>query len=79
MTYRGHVSKGVVVLDDVVVLPEGLNVRVEPMEAVQGEPLAEGIPTLYDRLQPFVGKAEGLPPDASVNHDYYLYGATKQE
>ena len=24
------------------------------------------MPTLYEWLEPFIGKAEGLPPDASV-------------
>ena len=30
MVYRGHVEKGVVVLDDSVTLPEGLEVKIEP-------------------------------------------------
>ena len=79
MTYRGHVSNGVVVLDDAVTLPEGLTVKVEPMEGDRDRPAAENIPTLYERLQPFVGKAKGLPPDASVNLDHYLYGTAKRE
>jgi hypothetical protein len=80
MTYRGHVSNGVVVLDDAVTLPEGLNVKVEPLETPE-TPLAadDDIPTLYERLKPFIGKAEGLPADASVNHDHYLYGTPKRE
>jgi hypothetical protein len=33
---------------------------------------------LYDSLEPFVGKAEGLPADLSVNLDHYLYGMPKR-
>ena len=80
MTYRGHVCNGVVVLDDAVTLPEGLGVKVEPMESPErpSEPDDDG-PTLYECLEPFVGKLEGLPPDASVNIDHYLYGLPKRE
>jgi hypothetical protein len=79
MTYRGHVNNGVVVLDDAVTLPEGLSVRVEPADSVPDEDDEENIPTLFERLAPFVGKLEGLPPDASVNVDHYLYGLPKRE
>jgi hypothetical protein len=79
MTYRGHVSNGVVVLDDAPALPEGMSVMVEPTESGNKGPATEDIPTLYDRLKPFIGKAVGLPPDASVNLDHYLYGTPKRE
>ena len=80
MTYRGHVSNGMVVLDDLVTLPEGLNVQIEPMETSE-TPLAAGdkAATLYECLAPLVGKLEGLPADASVNVDHYLYGLPKYE
>ena len=78
MTYLGHVSNGTIVLDDPVVLPDGMAVSIEPLEVVPDQ-LPEAIPTLYERLEPFIGKAEGLPPDASVNHDHYLYGTPKRE
>lgn len=35
--------------------------------------------TLAERLANVLGKATGLPPDASVNHDHYLYGVPKQQ
>ena len=79
MTYRGHVSNGVVVLDDAPALPEGLNVKVEPMESPETSPMADDELTLYERLKPLIGKLEGLPPDASVNIDHYLYGLPKRE
>jgi hypothetical protein len=28
---------------------------------------------LYDRLKPVIGAAKGLPPDAALNVDHYLY------
>ncbi|MCI0685497.1 MAG: hypothetical protein L0Y71_25630 [Gemmataceae bacterium] len=35
--------------------------------------------SLADRLRNVIGRAKHLPPDASVNHDHYLYGLPKQE
>jgi hypothetical protein len=79
MTYLGHVSNGVIVLEGSVTLPEGLGVKVEPIAVDQNEVADEDIPSFYERLKPLIGKAVGLPPDASVNHDHYLYGVPKQE
>lgn len=79
MIYRGHVRNGVVVLDDAVALPEGMGVMIEPIENDHEEPATDDIPTLYERLKPFIGKATGLPPDASVNIDHYLYGTPKRQ
>jgi len=78
MTYRGRVKDGVVVLDDSVKLPEGAEVRVDLLAASPGEATEQEIPTLYERLDPFIGKVHGLPPDASINLDHYLYGVPKQ-
>ena len=36
------------------------------------------IPTLYERLKPFIGTVEGMPEDASQNIDHYLYGHPKK-
>jgi hypothetical protein len=77
MVYRGHVENGVVRLDDSPTLPEGEEVEVRLLSPITPE--AEKIPSLYERLKDFVGKAEGLPPDASVNLDHYLYGLPKQQ
>ncbi len=80
MTYYGHVTNGVVVFDDGVTLPEGLSVKVEPQAPSETPSAADNaIPSLCERLEPFIGKAVGLPADASVNHDHYLYGTSKQE
>lgn len=35
--------------------------------------------SLLERLAKVKGKAPGLPADASINHDHYLYGAPKKQ
>ena len=63
----------------------GTEVEVRPARkrkpAAKGKrPKAKGQPrSLAERLANVVGKATGLPPDASVNHDHYLYGLPKRE
>jgi hypothetical protein len=82
MTYRGQVRNGAVILDDPTALPEGTEVSVRPLRQSNGQgkraAAAKRPRTLLDVLRPFVGKAKGLPPDMSVNHDHYLYGVPKQ-
>ena len=70
MTYRGRVKKGVVVLEGEAKMPEGTEVRVEPIEE---RPLMD-----------LVRVAEGLPDDpewptdGAAEHDHYLYGTAKR-
>jgi hypothetical protein len=78
MTYHGKVKNGVVVLDEAARLPEGAEVRVDLVNATGARPSEDESPTLYERLKPFIGAAKGLPPDASVNVDHYLYGLPKK-
>ena len=78
MIYRGHVRNGTVVLDEPVVLPEGIAVEVELLGATPEDTDDSGGPTWAEMLASVIGKAENLPPDASVNHDHYLYGAPKR-
>lgn len=69
MTYAGRVKNGVIVLDDPSAAPpEGASVRVE---LVADRPRA----TIAERLKNVIGKAEGLPSDASARIDDQLYGA----
>jgi len=72
MKYKGRVENGVIVLDDPASLAEGAEVRVE---VASGE---EQAPTLAERLASIIGTVDGLPEDAAVNHDHYLYGAPKR-
>ena len=79
MVYRGHIEKGVVVLDDAADLPDGLAVKVEPVGKVEEERvLDEDGLTLGQKLMKHAGKAVGLPPDLAANHDHYLYGTPKK-
>ena len=71
MTYQGHVTGGVIILDDDAALPEGTLVRVEPV--AQHQP-----PTLAEQFKDFIGKATGLPSDMAAQHDHYIHGTPKR-
>ncbi len=74
MLYRGHIENGAVVLDEAADIPEGTVVSVDVLAdsaGVRGK-------TLYECLEPFIGKAKGLPPDLAENHDHYLHGRPKK-
>ncbi|HWG42291.1 MAG TPA: antitoxin family protein [Gemmataceae bacterium] len=73
MTLMGHVQNGVVVFDEPVTLPEGTEVEVTVRDKLDNRP------SLWDRLNDVVGKADGLPPDASSRIDHYLtHGLAKE-
>lgn len=83
MTLRGTIKKGKVLLDDPTALAEGTEVEVRPVRKPKSvvkvrKPHAKPR-SLADRLANVIGKATGLPPDASVNHDHYLYGLPKRK
>jgi hypothetical protein len=86
MPLRGKVKKGKVVLDDPRGLPEGTEVEVRPVKKrrkpAKPAKAAKGTGrprSLAERLAKFIGIAKGLPPDASVNLDHYLYGVPKRK
>ena len=79
MIYKGHVRNGVVVLHGEVQLPDGIEVNVEPVESPQPEESDREIPSLYERLKPFIGAIKGLPPDLARNHDHYIHGTAKNQ
>ena len=78
MMYRGHVEKGVIQIEGRVALPEGAEVEVHLLTEGPSAGVTGKIPPLRQRLTDFVGQADGLPPDASVNLDHYLYGLPKR-
>ena len=79
MTYKGYVKNGVIVLDEPAGLKDGDRVSVRPLRTrVRTTRKGRRPATLYERLKSVVGKAKGLPPDAAVNHDHYLYGLPKK-
>jgi len=80
MTYRGHVENGTVVLDQPAELPDGAQVEVHLVEAAaDADTQEERVPTVAERLAPFIGRLKGLPSDLSANHDHYLYGTPKRQ
>lgn len=85
MTVRGRIKNGKVVLNDPEALADGTEVEVRPVRkrkatAKPGKAKSKSRPrTLAERFANVIGKATGLPADASVNHDYYLYGAPKKQ
>jgi hypothetical protein len=68
MSYWGKVSKGRVVLPPEANLPEGAEVRVEPVAPR----------TLAERLKDVIGTVHGGPPDWAENHDDYIHGTPKK-
>lgn len=76
MTYRGRVQNGVVVLDDGAELPDGMAVRVEPVET-PGD-ASQDSDEFVRRMLEIAGTAEGLPADLARNHDHYLHGHPKK-
>jgi len=76
MVYRGIVKNGVVVLGEGADLPEGTEVRVEPMARDQGLP-KEG-PTLVEQFADVIGTVPELPRDMAEQHDHYLHGSPKR-
>ena len=85
MTVRGKMKNGKVVLEKTNKLLDGSDVEVRPAKkpkrpAQPRKPNAKpSRRTLAERLANVMGKATGLPADASVNHDHYLYGTPKQQ
>jgi hypothetical protein len=70
MTYRGHIKNGLVVFDERVALPEGAEVRVEPVPT-------QGRMTLAERFKDVIGCISDLPPDMAENHDHSIHGTGK--
>lgn len=77
MVFHGHVKDGIIVVDGPDVLPEGAEVRIQVVTP-QAAPNEAEVPSLHERLKPFIGAAKGLPPDLSAQHDHYLYGTPKR-
>lgn len=75
MVYKGHVKDGAIVLDDPAPFPDGATVMVQLAADIGNED--EGL-SFTEPYADLIGKAEGLPEDASENHDHYLYGVPKR-
>lgn len=77
MEYRGYVQKGVVILDEAVDLADGTQVRIEVLDDSATSHVSSSR-SLAERLSAVIGKAQTLPPDASEQHDHYLYSTPKR-
>jgi hypothetical protein len=79
MVYSGHIKNGVVVFDQPVILPDGLEVSIDVPEKASIQPESEEqISSPTESLLKYAGKAVGLPEDSARNHDHYLYGTPKR-
>ena len=76
MVYSGIVKNGVVVLKEGAEIPDGTEVRVEPVAQNASVP-AEG-PTLAEQFANVIGTVPDLPSDMAAQHDHYLHGAPKR-
>ncbi|MEN6407319.1 MAG: hypothetical protein ABFC77_12715 [Thermoguttaceae bacterium] len=65
-------------VDDAVVLPEGLVVKIEPSVTLE-EPVRDAHgETLGQKLLKHAGRAVELPSDLAERHDHYLYGTSRK-
>ncbi len=76
MVYRGHVKSGVVVFDGDAALPDGTEVRIEPVAREEVAPNER--PTLAEQFADIIGTVPELPADMADQHDHYLHGAPKR-
>lgn len=76
MSYHGQVQNFVIVYRGEPPLPEGAEVRIEPVLPAAPPPAApaatpEQVKEFWDRLMAFAGRAQGLPSDLAERHDHY--------
>ena len=72
MSYTGTVSGGVVKLPPEAALPDGTQVRVEPLE------LLEDRQRLVDKLKAIAEAMPAMPEDWAEQHDHYIHGTPKR-
>lgn len=70
MNITATVEHDTIKLPEGVHLPDGTRVKIEPVE--------KQMPSLLERMSPFVGMVKDAPSDLAENHDHYLYGAPKK-
>ncbi len=58
-------------LDEPIDLPDGTELRIEPVHSEQQMTLAQ-------RYKDIIGICSNLPEDMAENHDHYIYGTSKK-
>ena len=71
MSFTATVENGAIKLPPNVVLPNGTEVRIEPVPARDPE-------TFGEAFKEFIGAWKDGPVDGADNHDHYLYGLPKR-
>ncbi len=71
MIYKGQVKNGVIVFGNQPPLPEGTQVRIEPVPADGPRVQSNGEPNIWRELRALAGAGHGLPDDAPERHDDY--------
>ena len=67
MSISGVIKNGQVVAEEMISLPEGTRVRIEPVtKAVP--------PTHAEIFRDFIGILDDLPADLAEHHDHYAHG-----
>jgi len=80
MTYRAKMHKGKVVFEGGIKPADGVRLRVAVLKESANKVKRRGKrgTTLGERMMKFAGVVSDLPPDASRNHDHYLYGTPRR-
>lgn len=84
MTYRAKMQGGKVVFEGGIKPVDGVELRVDVVEAPAPTLEPDHTPpqpkTLSEFLLSFAGIMDDptLPEDGSINHDHYIYGAPKR-
>ena len=71
MSFTGKIQNGVVVLPPEIKLPEGTEVKVEPLEAPEDDPFIQAV-LKTARPRPH------WPKDYALNHGHYVSGEPKK-
>ena len=78
MTITGSMQDGALVFTAPVTIPQGTEVRVEVQAPAETLPEEQRKTTFYERYKDVIGCLDGLPEDAALNVDHYLYGHPKR-
>ena len=71
MSFTATIENNVIKLPPGVDLPDGTEVRIEPVEP-------ESAQTFGESIKEFIGIVKDGPGDLADNHDHYLYGLPKR-